>query len=199
MPQQPQQSEMTGVFSMESYRNAFGWITLIASVGSVSLEVFLRRGFGSRYLHTQAALAVLLILFWPLFFPDRDLAPMFWFLLAYLFMCARARAARLAKWLRGREDNTHSRYNGRPWLCSLMPSTPELAIKGKIEPTLALCTGIVISGLNEPLGCYLVFAGLCMGINFSVLQARDRARMLDLRDSLIEQQLAVERFREARG
>ncbi|MGH7242384.1 MAG: hypothetical protein ACREJD_03080 [Phycisphaerales bacterium] len=192
---QQQDNEAPGMFSMQSHRNTIQWVALIALAGSVSLEVFLRKGFGSRYLHMQAALAMLLILFWPLLFQHDDPLPMVWFLGAYLLMLARARAARLTTKLGRSEDLVHSRYNGTPRLCRWMPRTSENAVKSFVEPALAVGLGIVLAGLNQSLGCYLVFAGLCMKVNHSFMEAREKVRTLDMRDMLIEQQLAVERFR----
>lgn len=193
--QRQQPEEMTSMFSLDSYRQSLRVMERISDVVSMSVEVFLRTNFGARYMNLHAGLAALLILFWPIFFPQDDPLPMLLFLVGYLLMLARARAARLAKRLQGKPDEVHSRYNGTPRLCRWMSRTSEAAIKSHVEPVVVLGLGVVLAGLSPPLGCYLVFAGLCLKATNSFIEAREQARTQDIRDMLIEQQLASERMR----
>lgn len=193
--QRQQQDQTPNMFSPESFRNTLNWLSLVALAGSVTLEVFFRKGFGSRYLHLQAGLGALLILLWPALFPHDAPEPMALFFLGYLLMLARARSENRALMATGRQHCVHSRYNGEPRLIRWMPKAPESFIKGYVEPFAAIGLGVALSALNQPLGCYLVFAGLCMRMNQTLMEARDNTRTLDMRDMLIEQQLAAARLR----
>lgn len=192
-PQQPEPS--SSPFSRESMRNSLHWLQFIARIGSVSMEVFLRRGFGSRYLHLEALLAAMLLMAWPAFSPECDPRPMFWLFIGYLIMCAAARFEHLVAFLRGSLVDRHTRYNGAPLLCRLFPKCSEVTIKSQIEPVLIFVTGLIARSYNSSLGGYLLFASACMGLTAFFLRARDNAKLLDLRDALIEQQQLARQYR----
>ena len=67
-------------------------LNIVAEAWAASLQVFLHRRFGERYLGLQAACVVLLIPLYCVLWVPADPRPMMLFLLAFLFMCVKARA-----------------------------------------------------------------------------------------------------------
>ena len=172
-----------------------GIVLLVIQALAASVEVFLRREIGSRYMDKQGALAVLLIPGWCLFWPEKDPRPLCWFLGAYLVMCARVRFTSLRRRLRGEEG--HTRYNGWPRILSLplLRRLSEAKAKAVVEPLLVIGTGALVMNSNPPLGSYLVAAGCGLGLAHGAIEARERTRLMDMSDAVIDQRNLAERFR----
>src|SRR5258708_18524770 len=81
---------------------------------AVSVEVFLHKRFGARYLGQYAAVGFLGIVLFGVFARANQRGPLIWFGLAFLYawLCAQVDAWR--RFCRG--DNEHSRYSGLPWM-----------------------------------------------------------------------------------
>ena len=63
-------------------------LALIAQVLETSVAVFMRRGFGCRYLGTQAALVIPMVLLFSVFWEGHDVQPLLGFLVLFLLACA---------------------------------------------------------------------------------------------------------------
>jgi hypothetical protein len=172
-----------------------GIVLLVMQTLAVSVEVFLRRRIGSRYMDKPGAFAVLLIPCWSLFWPEEDPRPLFWFLGAYLVMCARVRMTSLRRRFRGEEG--HTRYNGWPIILSLplLRRLSEAKAKAAVEPLLVVLVGAMVMNSSPPLGSYLVAAAVGLMLSHGALEAHERTRLMDMNDSVIDQRHLAERFR----
>jgi len=176
------------------FKNNVSYTVLFLQTGAVSLEVFLHSRFGERYLGLQAALAVLLIiLFQSVIYPEAENAPMHAFLPAYLIMCVVARIGMFWRRWFGKEL-VHSQYTGKPHLSRIFKKISEATIK-KIEPVLVFILGWAVPG---GLGAYLMLSSVCLLFSVLISLAHDRQRILDLRDSSLDQLDIAEKFRNDR-
>lgn len=177
---------------------AINAVWLVASAFAVTVEVFLRREMGSRYLERQAALAVLLIPGFGLFFPEEDLRPLLWFLGAYLAACTVVRVRSLRRRFRGEEE--HSRYNGTPIILRwpLLRRLTEARAKMTVEPALVWLAGGLTMNASVPLGAYVMVCAFCLMLCDGMRRAFDAQRDMDLKDQLSDQRRMAERFRRQR-
>jgi hypothetical protein len=182
---------------LESARNGLSVGLFICRVLAVSVEVFLHKGMGERYLGLQAAAVLLLVPVYSLFWPGYDLRPLMLFLPAYLVMCFVARAGIAARLKRG--EHCHSHYTG--WPHGIKPGTKcsELTAKRVVEPAIVMMAGFLLRQFNPPLGTYLMFAAAGLLISVSASDAEQRTRSLDINDAVIDQEQVADRFREMRS
>lgn len=177
---------------------AAGWLRLLIDAWAVSVVIFLRRGFGARYLGAQGAMVLLIVPMFMIFFSQQhDPWPLCWFLGAYLLMwvCARIGAARR----HSMGDSTHSYYSGWPRLMRIFRFLSESTVKQFVEPPLVALIGFWIGGHNLPLGTYWVVAAVCMAVGSLQDEMALRQRVTDMNDAVSEQQLIAEQFRKMRG
>lgn len=174
-------------------RNAFGWLTFVCRSLAVSVEVFLHSHIGSRYMGLPALGALLIIVLFPAGWPDADPRPTLYFAGAYLLLsfCARLDAASRCR----KRIAEHSCYTGRPILLRWFPKADELQIKRTVEPILVMVVGILIRLLNEPLGTYLVLAGLGLAASVAINELQHRTRLMDIQDAVIDQRTIAEELR----
>jgi hypothetical protein len=170
---------------------------LLAYAWSASIEVFLRRRFGERYLAVRGPAVIPLVLLYGACWEGRDITPMLCFLAAYLVMCARARVEILARRKSG--EPGHTMYNGLPRLTRFVPRWREATVKRFAEPLLVLAAGGLACAIDEPLGLYLILGSFFVFATATVGTGWDRNRVLDLNDAVIEQQWRAEQFRAIRG
>lgn len=170
-----------------------GFILLVARALACSVEVFLHKSssFGERYLGAQAALAALIIFIFPALAPRGNPMPMMWFLGAYLFMCAAARAGTVKRRARG-ELGPHTFYTGTP---RLMGRLGEKAVKGVVEPMVVWITAAILSEFCPMLAGYLAVAGFGLLVSVQLTLASERKRMLDMHDAYMEQRRTAEDWR----
>lgn len=180
----------------EQFSTFVSWSLFVCQALAVSVEVFLHRSrsFGERYMGLQAGAAILVIFFYPVFWPEHDATPMVGFLFAYLAMCAIVRVCVVTR-RRGSEPQ-HTHYTGRPRIMRITGRLSELTVKRGVEPMLLFLSGVFTLPASEPLGSYLMLAafGLFVSVNLSL--AFERTRALDMRDAYLEQRGVAERFRE---
>lgn len=164
---------------------------------AITVEVFLHRRFGRRYGGIAAGVGGLLIFLVMAFGAPYSPMPMLLFLGAYILMLAAVRIERVAAEARG--EVRHSRYNGEPRLARFFPKLDEISIKRWIEPPLVMFVGMLTMGFSPPLGLYLFFAGIAMGVNVSGIVAYERAKATAAVDSLIDARMHAARVRERMG
>jgi len=190
MPQQKQSA-------LESARTGLAVGLFICRSLSVSVEVFLHRGMGERYLGLQAAAVLLLVPLYSLVWPGYDLRPLMLFLLAYLVMCCLARVSSIAHRLAG--EHCHSHYTGWPRGIKPGAKCSELTVKRVVEPAIVMAAGFLLRQVNPPLGTYLMLAGGSLFISVSASETEQRTRALDMNDAVINQEQVADRFRDMRS
>jgi hypothetical protein len=180
------------------FKTFLSWVVFIAGALAASLEVFLHRRFGERYLGLQAAVVLLIVPFYSLFWEGYDPTPLLQFLLAYVVMCALARIGIMARLRRGGAQE-HSRYNGFPRLMAITRRISERTIKCVVEPMLVFFVGVFTMPTSEPLGGYLMLAALGLLISTQLTAGYERIRALDMYDAYVNQNQVAQDFRDMRG
>lgn len=160
---------------------------------ALSVEVFLHRGFGSGYVGCGLAAFLLMFLVGKLC-PEQDVRPLTVFAGLYGVLWLIATINVLIRWWRGMEK-VHSRYNGRPHLCRLLPRWKEMNVK-HVESLLVILLGYGIHHLNQPLGDYLIIAGVFVFLRGYSMASMMRQRAVELNDAVIEQKEVAEQFRQ---
>lgn len=194
MNMNPQQGDSR----MERLKNAIGWIAFISGTLAVSVEVFLHRRLGARYLGLQAAAVILLVPLYSLFWEGHDVAPLAQFLAVYLVMCFFHRIGNAARSRRGGAQE-HTRYTGYPRLMRLLPRTSERTVKLVIEPIIVFLVGTFTLPASEPLGSYLMLASAGLIVSTHLSAGYERTRALDMHDASIDQRQLAEDFHGMRG
>jgi hypothetical protein len=75
----------------------------------------------------------------------------------------------------------------------------EVTFKRFFEPALVAILGVLYLPSDEPLGTYLIIGAYCMSFTTGLSAVHEQARLMDLNDSLIDQQALAEQLRERRG
>ena len=190
-----QQSPPMNPANVSLFFNRVTW--QVMQTGVTSVEVFLHRRFGERYLGLYAWTPLIAIPFPSLFFPPEDFGPPFVFMLMYLVLLL---LDYLEIWRRCRRgDREHSRYNGEPMWFGSFGITHERSVKLYVEPLLVLGIGAAVLGYNVPLGGYLIFAGFSLAATNQKIDWWDRQQVVDMHDAVMDQQQRAERFRSRAG
>jgi len=159
-----------------------------------TVEVFLHRRFGSRFIGRQAAMGLLMILLFVALTPMPGAWAMVLFLLAYAKTWLYARAGVI--WRRiNKQEYEHTRYSGGPLLMAIVPGWTELTVKRFVEPLLVVLVGGVTWLLVPAMGIYLVMAGVSLFITVNLAEAYERRRAEMMHDAVIEATQRAERFR----
>ena len=87
------------------------------------------------------------------------------------------------------------RYTGRPHLCRLLPNWREVNVK-QVEALLAMGVGYAVCWVNRPLGHYLLLASTFVLLRAYSFASHLRHRAVELNDSVLQEQIVAERFRE---
>lgn len=181
--------------SQAATMNAVGFVV---RTWATSVEVLLHKRVGERYLGLQAAAVLLLIPCYCLFWRGYDLQPLMCFFVVYLCGVGVARADVLSRKRSGMP--IHSFYTGYPRLRRARCKLSEVKFKKLFEPliTAGFGFGLYLLG-EEPLGMYILIAGVCMFLSVAMSEMQFETRAAALRDQVIEQQYVAERFREMQG
>jgi hypothetical protein len=194
MANTPTQKQSTLESIVGSYRGGL----FVCRIWAMSLEVFLHRDLGERYLGWNAAAVWVLVPLYLLGWQGYDCRPMVLFLPVYLAVCLAARAGMARRRLRG--EQCHSMYTGWPRFLGPKAKISELRMKQVWEPAVTMLLGWAVRDeFNAPLGTYLMIGGVCLFISVSTSTAVERMQALDLSDAVLEQEMVAERFREMRG
>jgi hypothetical protein len=189
----PTPEQSGGWTPVEDAKKGVHLFVLVASVLARPVEVILRRRFGSRYFGVPSLLALFAVPGWMAFWPGESPMAIWWFEGLFVLAQLGARVEQLR--MVATNDVVHTRYNGWPRLAAIFRKADEATLKGAIEPVLVILTGLFLMPVSEPLGSYLMTSGLCLAFIESVIRSVDRARALEINDTLIEQQNAMDRFR----
>lgn len=191
---QQDQQQPKGWTPIQDAQNAASLLLLAAQALAAPVEPILRSRFGSRYFGLPAFLGFLAVPLWMLFWPGEDPGPLLTFWAVYIIMQLRARIG--CVWMAAKGDIVHTRYNGRPRLARLFKRTPGHKIKSAVEPWLVVLTGVLMLGVSEPLGSFLMASGFSLMLVASVIESVERSRALTMHDAWLEQQDQAARFRE---
>lgn len=160
---------------------------------ALSVEAFLHRGFGLSYIGCGLA-AFLVMYVFATFFSGDNLGPLAVFAGLYgIFWFIACLNAWIRRWRK--MEGVHSRYNGRPHLCRLLPGWQEHYVK-LLESLLVLLIGFVTRLMNRPLGDYLMLAGVFVLVRVYCIASALRERAVELNDTVIEQKQIAEHFRQ---
>ena len=159
---------------LESARTGLAVGLFICRTFAVSIEVFLHRGMGERYLGLQAAAVLLLLPLYSLGWQGYDLRPLMLFLLGYVVMCGFARIGMLVR--RSRGEHCHTHYTGWPHGIRPGAKCSELTVKRIVEPAVVMGAGFLLRQINPPLGTYLMLAAGSLFISVSASDAEERTR-----------------------
>ena len=175
--------------------NAIGWLI---HTWATSVQVFLHKNVGDRFLGIHAAAVLLLVPVYGAFWQGYDLRPLMWFLPVYLGAVAVARLGIVRRRFNG--TRIHSFYTGFPRCMKPRSKLSEAQFKRYVEPVLAASTGLTFCMMGErPLGVYLIIAGVCVFLSASMSEIQFEQRATAMNDQVIEQQYVAERFREMQG
>jgi len=180
----------------DQYAAGFSWFALLCQVLETSVIVFLRRGFGCRYLGGQAAAVIPVVFVYYLFCKGQDIRPLFCFLGLFLLACLKARIGTLLAERRG--DVVHSYYSGTPSVMQwpvFRGRLSESTAKRLVDPLSVLLLGIACLPYSEPLGSYLMVAAGACWISVMLATGYQKERVLNARDAYISQRDDAEQFR----
>jgi hypothetical protein len=158
----------------------------------LTVEVFLHRGFGSRYV-SGGFLGVIVIYLFSLMFNPQDISPLLGFAFVYLIVWLITTLCVLIRYCRGK-DKMHAKYTGRPILWRLLPGWKEDKVK-HLEAVIVIAAGYGVHYLNAPLGCYIMTAAVVLLLRNYARVSELRRRAVDMNDKVIEQNIVAEHFR----
>jgi hypothetical protein len=177
---------------------AFGWFLFICNSLAVSVEVFLHRGMGTRYLRMQVLGAAAIIVIYAGCWQGHDADVLLVCLLLYLFFCFVRRVEALKRLTSGGEQ-VHSLYTGTPSLMRFTGRMNEITVKRIVEPIFVFFGGIFLCPVSEALGHYLIACSVGLLVSVQASLNTERTRAMDMNDAVIDQQHTARRFREMRG
>ncbi len=169
----------------DNARGTMNLTMLVIQAYATSVEVFLHRGFGERYLGSQAALVFLLVPFHSYLLRDYDPRQLFRFLGAYLIACVLQRIGIIRRRWKG--VARHSFYSGFPILATGNTRFDESCFKIWIEPFLVMLGGAVFISQDRALGTFILAAGFALYIKGRMMNQLDRIKLLDMQDAMFDQ------------
>lgn len=187
----------TRPFGLPDGEQAGNLIVLAIHGWALSMEVFLRREFGSRYIGAYGALVPIIILLQAMMWNGQDLRPLFLFCGVFLVFCGGARLDALRRARRGEVNHTY--YSGRPLLKTFFPWCSEATVKKFVEPLFVAAIGIFLTDWNPPLGIYVTFSSCALFMRVHSAEMWLRRRAAEMNDAVLEQQDVTQRFRDLRG
>lgn len=157
-----------------------------------TIDVFLHRRFGSRYVSGGIG-GVLVIFVFAAASPPEQQFPLLCFLAVYTVWWLAAWINSMVRGWRGR-DKEHGGYTGEPLVQRWLPRWREECIK-QVEAWAVILLGLVIHRFTHPLADYLIFAASLVLIRIRLMIARQRRQAMLLNDMVIEQKAVSELFR----
>ena len=189
----PQRTQNQQQFNQLSSRLLAELIEEIARGICLTIEVFLHANFGVGYIGA-GVMGVLVIFLSTYLFPDQDIRAVLWFMAVFGVVWVVHGTITLIRFWRGR-DTTHSKYNGRPYLCRLFSTWRETTVK-HLEAMAVIALGYGIHRLNQPLGDDVMGAATLAFLRISSFTSQQRGRAIAMNDRAIEQKWVAERFRD---
>jgi len=165
---------------------------------AASLEGWLHTDFGEHFLIERFFFAVVVMALWCYccWKNDCNVLPMEIFGGGFVVLCVVGWMSAVARRCLGRAQ-PHTHYPGRPILMRILP-LGELTIK-RLEPFIVFGLGYATNHRNAPLGIYLMVAAVCLFICNTLAARRERLHTLQMHNSVVEQSVRAERFRDIHG
>ncbi len=164
---------------------------------AVSVEVFLHRRFGLRYLSQYGCLGAFVMMLYWFCWPDAESGPFMAYLFLYLANWLFITFTTRVRFWRG--DNEHTLYSGYPIVLRRGREHREYKVKQFFEPLLVGAVGFYVLQWNRPLGIYWIGAGVCLFISSAWERSWLNWQALALHDATLEQQQSFRRFKEIHG
>jgi hypothetical protein len=183
--------------SFTDFRFAMNFVTWLAHILSMPLNVLMHWGLGERAIGAPGVIVVPMLILYGTLLSGRGAWTIVVVLWLYILMCAVWRFYAIYR-RRRLKIPVHSRYGGRPWLHHLMPNRSELAVK-RIEPVIVILFGLATLWVNLPLAGFLVASAIGQALSIAITEAMNHAKMLDQQDAMIEQEQLAARSRDLIG
>ncbi len=158
-----------------------------------SVQPFLRRGFGRHYFQMQAVMVVPVIVLLSMFAGPAHVLPLLWFLVAMLVACFIHRMIGFRSL--SLTNYQHTRYDGHPWLASVLPFSESIVKRG-VEPLLTALVGLLLAPVSTVLTAYLIAAGFLNAFFTIQRDAFVPHRTRQMNDRLMEQRELSKRLRD---
>lgn len=166
----------------------------ICHIYSTSVEVFMRRGFGERYLGAQALFALFLIPLHMSFMQTEDPILIGATMLGYVGACIGHRGVTQARRRIGEIEHTY--YDGWPIALGKKTTINEQDWKAWGDPIIIVLVGIFFAFADRGFGSFFITAGVAMFIKNHLIHQLHSAKVKDLYDNMIEQKQLAARFRQ---
>jgi hypothetical protein len=188
-----------------SFLENYAFAKSLTQYFALTVMVLMRRSIGYRLLNPLKLIAVngLLAVFGILAEPGNEEArPIALTFFAIISFCAGI-LQRFQRWRElGQPNSPHSEYVGdSPFSFEFLPAfmRRNSRMARFADPLACIIAGIVLFNLSHALGCYLVFAGLCLRLYSHEIFEHRRNRDLDLTDGLIMAQYQSEVVEQSEG
>lgn len=172
-------------------------VMLIIQLYATAAEVALHRWMGERYLGFNGLGVVLLIPAHAYFHRGQDVSLLLDWILIHILLCITQKIGTRGRKRQGKIP--HTRFNGTPWYLSENTHIDEVFFKMWAEPFLVILAGGILLTVNRPFASFVVMSGFALYLKGAMVGKLHRARLLDMRDGVIEQQVRAEQFREMSG
>lgn len=192
----PQHEPSGGLLS--DSRSGLNSAVAVAQIMATVPAILLHHRIGPRYFGMHAFLGAIIMFFWPVLHPTSNPMPLIHLLCTVLGCCLLHRIMNL---VRARDPNRigHHYYTGYPWLCVMLRHrVSEVPVKMILEPCLIFGVGFHLYDMNPPVGSWLMTSAVALFLAVGTSVMRDRNRVADLHDSLLEQQHLAERLKAYR-
>lgn len=166
----------------------------ICHIYSTSVEVFMRRGFGERYLGAQAVFALFLIPLHMSFMQTEDPALIGYTMFCYVVACFCHRVVTQHRIRTGQRE--HSYYDGWPIALGRKTTINEQDWKAWGDPIIIVLVGVFFAFADRGFGSFFITAGVAMFIKNHLVHQLHSAKVMDLHDNMIEQKQLAARFRQ---
>jgi hypothetical protein len=177
----------------DDFHKGVNFACALASAHAHCLYPFLRFGYGMQVPGVQGVFAVLVMVL--AFLIAKDIA-ILKFLGAWVLATLVQRSVSFHRHLRGYRE--HSRYEGYPWLGSLLALGRDGTVARVYEPFLAVMFGCVLSNWSEPLAIFVASGFFSLLFVLIVSETAKSRRVTAIVDMEIEQRALAERVRRYR-
>jgi hypothetical protein len=188
-----------------SFLENYAFAKCLPQFVALTVMVLMRKNIGYRILSPLKLIVVngLLAVFGILSEPgNEDARPIALTIFATVSFCAGI-SQRFHRWRElGQPNSPHSEYVGdSPFDWQFLPAFMRRNSRmGRFaDPIACTCAGILMFNLSHALGCYLIFAGLCLRLYSHQVFERQRERNLDLSDGLLMAQYQSEVVEQYEG
>lgn len=180
-------------FEDNSTQNWVAALTRTLNAFAYLPEAMMHKNMGLRYVDACAPFALLILVFYPIFWPEHDLRAYMVFGGLFLLSHIGQRIGAYRRRVNG--DTCHSFYTGEPLLWRFFSRMSERTLKRQVEPFLMLLVGGVTLYFDRPLGTLFMISAMAMIATNEQQMRRERERVYAMHDALLENQMAADRFR----